>query len=196
MSVREILAVGFLVAGMVGCASPQEHFYTLMPDSQHPVHGVAEPARAIVVGAVSVPEAVNRPQLVLELADHQRELLEQERWIEPVAEDLQRAIAQHLSADLPDTAVSIAGEHWAGPTAYQVLVQVRRFDLVRGSGAHLDAHWVITGKDAVPLREDNFSTDVAASGRGYEALVRAQSSAVAALAEQIARALPDAGIAH
>src|ERR1035438_7156012 len=99
MSVREFLAMGFFVAGMAGCASPHEQFFTLMPDSQHPVHRVAEPARAVVVGTVSVPEAVNRPQLVLEVADHQRELLEQERWIEPLAEDLQRAIVQHLSAD-------------------------------------------------------------------------------------------------
>jgi uncharacterized lipoprotein YmbA len=196
MSIREIPLVGLLAVALSGCASPQEHFYTLLPDGPHPVQRVGAPLRTVVVATVTVPEAVNRSQLVLEVADHERVVLEQERWIEPVGAGLQRAIAQQLAAQLTDTAVALGGERLAGTAALHVHVQVRRFDLIRGEGARLDAHWVISGKDAVPVREEDFSTKVAAAAQTYEALVRAQSSAVVALADQIARALSDASISH
>ena len=190
MNVRVLLLLGVAAAGLAGCASPQEHYYSLMPDVPHAARDpAAPPLRTVAVAAVTVPEAVNRPQLVIGAGDHQRALLEQERWIEPVAEDLQRAIAQHLSTQLAGTSVLIGGERGADAAAFQVFVQVRRLEMNPGAGARLDAHWLILGKGAQPVREEDFSASVAAGAPGYPALVRAQSAAVGSLAAQIADAL-------
>lgn len=193
MSVRVLLAPGLVIAIVAasgaGCASPHEHYYSLMPDVVNAARTQPESAVAVAVASVTVPEAVNRPQLVIGSGERARVLLEQERWIEPVAEDLQRAIAQHLASRLVDMHVLIGGERGADVAAFKVFVQVRRLEMSPDSGARLDAHWLILGRSSEPVREGEFFTSVPATVKGYAALVRAQSAAVGSLAAQIAIAL-------
>ena len=193
MSVRVLLAQGFVVAIVAatgaGCASPQVHYYSLMPDVVHAARTQSGTAVAVAVASVTVPAAVNRPQLVIGSGERARLLLEQERWIEPVAEDLQRAIAQHLASRLVDMNVLIGGERGADAAAFRVFVQVRRLEMSLDSGACLDAHWLILGRSFQPVREGEFFGSVPATVKGYAALVRAQSAAVGSLAAEIAVAL-------
>ena len=189
MNVNALLILGTAAIAVAGCASPGERYYSLMPDAPRIAHSEVQPARTLTVAAVTVPEAVDRPQLVIETGDQQRVVLEQERWIEPVAGGLQRALAQQLALALPDTAVLLGGDPGAAAAADQVHVQVRRLEMNLESGARLDAHWQIVDRSGAMRREEDFSIGVAAAGRSYAALVRAQSGAVRELAGRIVAAL-------
>ena len=173
-----------------GCASPQEHYYTLVPVAA--LVPAASPAalRTLVVEPAVFPEALDRPQLVVGVAPQQRVLLEQERWVEPLPEDLQRALALSLSTALPEVAVRLAGDPGVAGDAPHLSVQVRRFDLTPGDGARLDAHWTILGAGKAVLHEGDFvQVTPVAGARSYGALVQAQAAAVAALARQLARVI-------
>lgn len=173
-----------------GCASPGERYYTLVSASAPVPPAPVSPARTLVVEPASVPEADNRPQLVLGVAPQQRTLLEQERWVEPLPEDLQRALAQSLSAALPEVGIRLAGDHGIAPDAPHLYVQVRRFDLGMDVGARLEAHWEIIAADKVKLQEGDFAAANPVGGvRRYAALVQAQAATVAALGQQVARAV-------
>jgi uncharacterized lipoprotein YmbA len=189
MTLRIALPLGAALLIGAGCASPREHYYTLVA----PTPGLNRPAAAtthsVIVERATLPDAEDRPQLVVEAAPQQQAILEQERWIEPLAADLQRAVAARLAASLTDTAVLLAGDHGADPAGRHLYIQVRRFALRPEHGASLAVHWTILGADKATLRAGDFAQDVVAGSRSYAALVQAQSAAVAALADELATQL-------
>ena len=190
MKTTAVVAAGLVALTCGGCASPGEHYYSLVPGPVAAVPVAAAPTRILVVEPAIVPEAQDRPQLVVGVAPGQIRVLEQERWIQPLPEDLQRALAQALAAALPDVGIRLAGDHAIAAGAWRLYVQVRRFDLSMEQGARLDAHWSILGPDRATLREGDFTRVVAASGaRGYAALVQAQSVAAGELAAQLGAAI-------
>jgi uncharacterized lipoprotein YmbA len=189
MNLRPVVLAGALALTCVSCASPGEHYYTLVGGKASTVPATAA-ARMLVIEPVTVPEAENRPQLVLGSAPQQRTLLEQERWVEPLPEDLQRALAQSLSSALPAVAIRLAGDRGVAADVPRLYVQVRRFDLSLEQGAFLEAHWVILGADRVVLQEGDFAQERPATrARDYAALVAAQAATVAAFAQQLALTL-------
>ncbi|MGB3461073.1 MAG: ABC-type transport auxiliary lipoprotein family protein, partial [Rhodanobacter lindaniclasticus] len=72
---------------LAACASAPLHYYTLLPGSAAPV---AESATAIPfeVLTVNVPAQVDRPQLVVRQGGQSVALLEGERWIAPLADEV------------------------------------------------------------------------------------------------------------
>src|SRR4029077_1681578 len=126
-----------------------------------------------VVGPVSVPEAINRPQLVIIDRSGDLRVLEQERWIEPLPDAIRGALALRLSAELPDAAVLEYGQGSAPRAAYQVRIQIRRFDMDVRTGICLDAHWQLVGPGTVLAREGDSLARTALTNNSYQALVSA-----------------------
>ena len=80
------LACIWVFTVLSGCASsPQSQFYTLSATAAPEFAPVASNEYRIVVGPASVPESVDRPQLVLHMSENRVTLLEQARWAEPLA---------------------------------------------------------------------------------------------------------------
>ena len=80
------------------CGSPpRERFYTL--DAPEPPVA-ADGAPSISVGPVSIPELVDRPQLVVRVRPNEVVLTEQERWAEPLRGAITRVVAANLAAAL------------------------------------------------------------------------------------------------
>ncbi|MGH8760520.1 MAG: ABC-type transport auxiliary lipoprotein family protein, partial [Burkholderiales bacterium] len=74
-----LIATIFAAAALAGCGSvPRERFYTLSTGTALE-RVVDNAAYSIVVGPVSVPELVNRPQLVTVLSANQVRIAEQAR---------------------------------------------------------------------------------------------------------------------
>ena len=188
-SLTPAVAVAATLLLLVGCASPGERYYTLVNPGAAASPPPVSAARTLVVEPASVPEADNRPQLVLGVAPQQRMLLEQERWVEPLPEDLQRALAQSLAAALPDVRIRLAGDHGIADDLPHLFVQVRRFDLSMDAGARLEAHWSLIGPGKSVVQEGDFAQSAPAARRSYAALVEAQATAVTALAGRIAAAV-------
>ena len=179
-------AVVVMTGALVACGTaPKERFYALSMPQANAVP--SQSGVAVAVGPVTVPEMVDRPQLVVRVSENRVELSELNRWAEPLKRALPRAIAANIAQALPSSRVIVAGTDSVDPKACQVLVSVDRFDSELGKGAVMEASWSVRAGDEV--RTGRSVLRESASGPGYEELVAAHSSAVAALGREIASAV-------
>lgn len=161
--------------------------------------GPAPVARTLVVGMVTVPDEVDRPQLVVRSAGTPA-LLDGERWSEPLKAQLPRALALALARRLPGTLVgTTAGGTLALPT-WRVVVDVQRFELQRGPDrAVLRVVWALRaggvsdGSAPAGPTPQVFEAAVPASGGSPAALVAAMGAAIEQLSGQMSQAACAAG---
>ena len=174
---------------LVACATspPAEHDFTLSVEAPaQPVR--AMPELAIAVGAARVPEMYDRPQLVVRASDNRVRLLEQERWAEPLKSGIPRVVAADLGRLLGTARTTAYPAAESRDTGYRVILDVQRFDATPGNGADVDVTWHVHRLPGGPVRDGRTTTHEAASGE-YEALVAAQSRALATVSRDIAQAI-------
>jgi uncharacterized lipoprotein YmbA len=205
------------VAALAACASPVSHFYTLgaggmtqspaastnstapatstapttsapsAPPAAPASQRAAGPAFLIEVPPVDVPSQVARNQLVVQTGGARVDVLEQERWASPPADEIRRALSGDLAARLGTFDV-YGAPYPNGVPVYRIGVNVRRFESWPDSRAVLDAVWSVrtVGTQAVLTCRTLAQVPV---GHGYAALVEGHRQAVAQVADEIAAAV-------
>lgn len=169
-----------------GCASPPASYWTLEPAAARsagaPIEG------AVIVGPVSVPASVDRPEIVVRLAENQVRVDEMNRWIAPLGDAIARSVSTNLSALLgsPDVATAPLANF---QPAYRVTIDVQRFDSTPGDAAALDAVWVVRRAAGGPSQSGRTTVREAVLGDGYGPLAAAHSRALATLSEDVAAAI-------
>jgi uncharacterized lipoprotein YmbA len=176
---------------LVGCASsPKESFYTLSagaaPESGTPAGPGAAPS--IAVGPVSLPEVVDRPQLVVNAGANRVTILEQHRWAEPLKSAIPRLIAEDLAQLLGTTKVSAYPQTGTGDPDFRVHVDIQRFESAPGGPVTIDARWAVRRGTEDPRTGQTLAQE-SAGGADYEALVGAYSRALATVSRAIAEAI-------
>jgi hypothetical protein len=185
---KRILMLSLAAVLLSACASsPSTRFHALATPVPGPGARVLD-GPVVAVGPVAIPDAVDRPQLVIRRGGTGLSIEEFERWAAPLRGELARALAEHLAVLRPDARVAVAAAAGASPQ-YRVAVEVRRFDLVPGEGATLDAVWTVAVEGRAPHSARTVVAE-AGGGPGIDALVAAQSRAVERLARDIAAVLP------
>jgi uncharacterized lipoprotein YmbA len=191
MRVRQSLLGAALAWGMVGCASAPMHYYTLMPpaDSVSPdaAHAAAPSAAGLPFELlpVKVPAQVDQPQLVVREGGQHVALLEGERWIAPLGDEVRAALSAGLSKDLHSADVS--GLPAGGQPRLRIQLDLRRFDSQLGRRALIEAGWSVRVLDAPHAGALACSSRVRESvGPGYDALVQGHQRALGRIAAQIA----------
>jgi uncharacterized lipoprotein YmbA len=185
------LTLGAAVA-LGACASAPLHYYTLI----QPAGGYVPTATRAAIPAqpaafkfellpVAVPPQVDQPQLVVRSGDQGMQMLEGERWIAPLADEVRGA----LSADLARTLETqdVTGLPVGNQPVLRIKVDVRRFDSAPGNYALIDAAWslrALKGEGTLACTTQ-VTTQV---GAGYDALVQGHQQLLAQLADQIASA--------
>jgi uncharacterized lipoprotein YmbA len=174
-----------------GCAGTEpSRFYvltyqTVQKEAQWDLKDVS-----VAVGPVLFPQYLDRPQIVTRSTPEIVQFAGFDRWAEPLDKNFARVLAENLSALIASDKVSLFSRPGAQKAEYQVEVEVTRFDGVRGGKATLAARYTILrgdGKDAPLIRKSEIHEPV--TGPSFEALVAAQSRAVAALSGEIASAI-------
>ena len=168
------------------CASKPSHFYTL--ESVATATDAPAASYAVIVGPVTIPASVDRPEMVVQVAPNQVELLEFDRWASPLGEAISRTVAGDLSALLGTPRVA------SGPIAnfaadYRVTLDVQRFDAKAGVGVDVDTVWVVKPATGTGARSGRTTTREPAGGAGYDALAGAFSRALAQLGDDVAAAI-------
>jgi uncharacterized lipoprotein YmbA len=137
-----------LLLAACGSPAPQESYYTL---STPPSPPLAESASqlSLYVGPVSVPEEVDRVQMVLRTSANQVEISDGHRWAEPLKTAIPRVLAETLSRELRTPRVLASRQGATGPVDYRIAVEVQRFESSFDAGATIEAIWTI-----VPTRKD------------------------------------------
>ena len=200
MSIRFVgIVVGLCLLVSVGCLNLGEgtheatKFYVLSPTSTSEVKTEIPgdtKLLAIVLGPVTFPEYLNRPQVVTRGSDNQLQIAEFARWAELLAENFSRVLAENLSVLLFTDHIVPYPRKTLMPMNYQVTVDVVRFDGAPGENASLVARWTILGDDGeTVLQTKKSSFSESTEGKSYEALVSAESRLVTALSLEIASAI-------
>ncbi|MBY0278251.1 PqiC family protein [Candidatus Binatia bacterium] len=181
-----LLTAALLGAWTASCASKPSHFYTL--ESVAAATDTPAASYAVIVGPVTIPASVDRPEMVVQVAPNQVELLEFDRWASPLGEAIARTVAGDLSTLLGTPRVA-SGPVANFAAAYRVTLDVQRFDAKAGDGVDVDTVWVVKPTDGTTVRSGRTTTREAAGGPGYDALAGAYSRALARLSEDVATAI-------
>jgi uncharacterized lipoprotein YmbA len=143
----------------------------------------------VVVGPVTVPDMVDRPQIVTRNPDNTIEMNEFARWAAPLKSDIGRVIAADLAQRLGTAHVSTVDLGAARPPVWRVRVNIMRFDSVPGDSVTIEAQWAVRppGHAATALGHTLAHEPVAS--HEYGALVDAHDRALATISADIAAAI-------
>lgn len=181
------LGVGALL--LTGCANvPDEHFYTLIGTAGASGDGsAATPGLpAITIASITLPEAVDRAELVIRSGTNRLTLLENERWAESLKTAIPRAIADDISQALGGAPVSVQSDNASREARFLVMIDVTRFDSTLGEAAAIEAFWSVRPVAGGAVKSGRSSFRVPVQGPGYDELVAAHALALSQLAGEIA----------
>jgi len=131
-----LLSLSFLT----GCGSSSPiNYYVLSSPSTSPPAGTSP---IIGVGAVTIPEYLNRENMVFNSEENALFIADSDRWAEPLQKGIQRVLAMNL-ASLLDTQ-NIRLHPWARSAApdYSIGINILRLD-ANDEEATLAAEWQI-----------------------------------------------------
>jgi uncharacterized lipoprotein YmbA len=184
--IKQFVSIAFVAVLAAGCASAPSKFYTLNATAKN--DGTPAVNYSVVVGPVSVPAEVDRPQFTVQVAPNQVVVDEFNRWAAPLNENIARVVAEDLTTLLGTSQVSTLPLANFEP-AYRVSIEVQQFESVPGKSALVEAVWVVqkaSGK--VSLSGHTLATEPV-SGDGFNALAAAHSRALAKVSSDIAAAI-------
>lgn len=173
---------------LAGCgSSPPVHFYMLSAETGSRESAPSGGDVRIAVGPASIPEAVDRPQFVLQNGRNRVTFIEEHRWAESLKNQISRVIADNLGSLLATEYVWAYPQTPAGPLDYRVLVDIHRFDSTPGQTVLIDALWSVKrlGQSDASIKVGRSTVQQPVSGQGYEALAEAFSRGLAAISRDI-----------
>jgi uncharacterized lipoprotein YmbA len=179
-----ITLVALLVSLAACAASPQPNFYTLdpVPPAATPV---SEAAATPLIVAVSLPELLDRPQLVRSLGTGRIDVADTDRWAAPLDDLARRALARDLALRQPGRVVS--ADRAAGGAPPQVLtVAVDAFAADAAGQVTLEGRWFLTGAEGNGGAVSRpFHIGIPAADTSAAAVVQAMAAALAQLADEV-----------
>jgi len=182
------LAALLAAAALAGCgSSPNAKFYTLSSIAAPQPAAATAPYR-VAIGAVTVPDVVDRPQIVARSGANEVTINEFALWAEPLKSVIPRAIAENLTRELDGAIVSTYPQSASISADCRVQIQVQRFDSALGDAATVELLWTVSP----PKGESKSGRSVvreATGGAGYDALAAAHGRALTAVSRDIAAAV-------
>lgn len=174
-----------------GCgSSPKTQLYSLQAAAipQMSDAGRAESLLHIVIGPVTLPERVDRPQIVTLTGEHSVHASDFNRWAEPLKVAFPRQLVADLGQELGSTRVRLQGQEVADATDLRIEVDVLRFDAVLADSAVIEAMWTIRRKGQPP-RSGRSIVRERVTAEGYAGLVAGLGRATAGVGRDLAVAV-------
>lgn len=185
----------FLLTGLVtvtACSSSSPiRYYTLSAEAAPSGAAMTRPTRGpYSIDAVSIPDLLDRPQIVLRVATNSVEMLDDDRWAAPLADQIERVLAAELSARLGPGAIIDPGLPMNAQAERRISVSILGFDPAKNGESSLEASWVISdaksGSPAASSRIFRTRRAATAKGPGVADIVGTMSGLVAETADDIA----------
>jgi uncharacterized lipoprotein YmbA len=174
---------------LVGCSrSPRITYYALNAVAT-PAESAAPAIESVAIGPVTLPEMLDRPMLVVRTTANRLDILEFYRWAAPLKNEIPRVIAADLTLLLNQARVSTYPQNADLAADYRIVIDIQRFEMTAGEGVALDALWSVSRAAGGAPRTGRSVVSEPAGAAGYDALVAAQSRALAAMSRDLAQAL-------
>ena len=189
-----------LAAACASCSTPtaSERFYTLSDGSSESgtiaTTGVASSMASgqvagIVNSAVTVPELIDRPQIVTRDGANRVNVAEQQLWAEPVKNGIGRVLAVRLTKALADAGrparVAAYPQASIANPALRITIDVQRFDAVPGGDAVIDVLWSVRRASDDNIRSGRTVASRPIATATYDDTVRAWSETLEVLNRDI-----------
>ncbi len=189
------LAAAALAGGCANTSAPQR-FYTLEASALETPKAPACDWR-IEVGPISIPQSIDRAELVEARSSTELAIYEQDRWAEPLAVGIGRVLAEALGRQTGASSAWAYPQRGVPDPSLHVSVDVQSLSAGRDSVV-LEALWSVRSlanrpancaapAEAVTVGHAHLTEAVSAPGA--TGLVQAQSRIIAALAAQIAQGI-------
>ncbi len=188
--------IGLVAALVAGCAgsSPRSTYYLLsaLPEAAASAPAT-DPAPADItlgIGPVSLPDYLDRPQIVMRTGPNEISFSEFDRWAEPLQANFLRVFRQDLAVLLNTDSIFVYPWPPGAVFEFQVSAVVTRFDARPGEGTLLEVQWqVLRHQDGkvVLRRAASYRADL--GGSDYKAVVAAQSRTLGDFSRDVAKAL-------
>ncbi|OXI15509.1 PqiC family protein [Burkholderia sp. AU15512] len=198
------LGAGAVIA-LTACASNPVHYYTLVsPATSATTTATSTTARAaaplaINVLPVGIPAQLDQQQMVVRSGTGAARILDNERWVAPLGDELRAALSSALVEQLG--ARNVTGlPRPSNQIVMSIRTQVRRFDAWPGSMAQFEADWVVGVQQDTPGTPGTPGTRISCSTRlneaapgGYADMVRVQQRMIEQFATRIASTVRSVG---
>ena len=186
-----LLVSTLALTGCAGNSTPSTFFMLRSIESpQETLATAGGESVSVLVGPVSIPEYLDRNQMVT-VAENNRVMVDEfNRWAESLRESFYRVLLEDLSFLLKTPEVARYDRSGEYNSDYQVFIDVTRFDCAPEGDAVLIAFWTVRGKDGATIRitkKSVFRTPV--SSTGYPGMVQAQNRTLSAFGREIAIAI-------
>ena len=189
-SISRLMALCVAAALLVGCSrSPRVTFYTLNAVATPEVSALSAVPVSVSIGPVALPDLLDRPQLVVRTSANRVDILESHRWAETLKSEIPRIIAADLDVLLTPAWVSAYPQNAGLDAGYRIMIDIQRFEMTAGEGVALDALWSVRRIDGGAVKTGRSQVSEPAGAAGYDALVAAQSRALAIVSRDLALAL-------
>ena len=195
MKYQSVFSLGTVVLTLLlsGCIrdSRPVQFYMLNADS-----GVADTVRVsaasqgpvIGLGPIRIPEYLNRPQMIVAIADNQYRLSEDHRWAEPLDQNISLALFKALPRQLGTDRIVRFPWSQRQVIDYQVGIDILEFNVDANGQNRLIAQWFVKRKDK-PTIDKRSVYQSPASTTDHAVMVKAQSQCLTKLGQEIAGTL-------
>jgi len=188
-------ALCILALVLLGCAvTTPARFYLLEPlagaDSTAGRPG-AQGALTLGIGPVSLPEYLNRPQIVTRAGKNELRMDEFNRWAEPLNENISIVLGENLRALLRTDGITVIAWKGSSRIDYRLSVDVIRFDVTAAGKASLVARWSVwkRGKKARTISNRTSTLHASAKSHDYNAMVSALNRTLEEFSREIAATL-------
>ncbi|MFH1803690.1 MAG: PqiC family protein [Pseudomonadota bacterium] len=175
---------------LAGCASSDNPTRYFMLSPVTPSMNDASRSDAVLgVGPVTLPSHLDRSQLVIRSSENRIILLENDRWAEPLAENVRRILGENLDARIKPARIEVFPWNSRDEVMWQIAVDIVSFEK-RGDGqVYLEARWKVVDfiRGDIVL-SDRFAASDMPSDIGSEATIGAMSNLLGTLADEIAAA--------
>jgi len=186
----DIIICCVIAVAVWGCASSTPpRFYTLSSISAPAV--MPQAGYSVSVGPISLPAAVDRPQIVVHTGPNQVSIGEFDRWASPLKNNIGLVMVENLVAMLGTTRVTLFPQSPAADASYRVVIDILRFDSEIGKAATLDVLWTVCSSKDGQSRRGRATLTEPAQGTDYASLVAAHSRVLGRLSSEIAGTIRD-----
>ncbi|MGD1987291.1 MAG: PqiC family protein [Desulfobacterales bacterium] len=186
-----IALFALLLSGCRG-STPKTEFYTL--NSIRNTQMDAKPISAgqplsIGVGPVTIPQMLDRPQIVSRTGPYTLQIDEFHRWAGRLNEDFARVLAENISLMLATEQVDVYPWDVSFKPRYQVILEVQRFEgRLNQQDVFLEVFWkVVDPQKRTTLLIKRSVIKESLTATDYETLIATKSRAIAELSKIITK---------
>ncbi len=141
-----------------------------------------------MIGPVSVPMEVDRPQFTVQVAANRVQIDEFNRWVEPLSNNIARAVAGNLVKLLgAPRIISVPMANFSPD--YRVTIDIQKFESMPGKTAKIDAVWVVRKLPDGKAFSGRTVVTEPVKGSSYDELAAAHSRALGKISRDIASAI-------